>query len=103
MPRVSAPKGTFSTSGIDLSETTLDTEMEGVRSECLQANLLTAIPLSLHPIVHTLEKPSGKVGLHEWPGLSVRAHDGQRWLSEIICKISAEPSFLTPHWRERGK
>ena len=39
IPRVSAPRETFSTSGIDLSETTLDTETESVLSLCLQARL----------------------------------------------------------------
>ena len=76
---------------------TLDTEIEGMLSECLQAYLLTGSPLSLQPISQTLESPLLKTSLHEWAGPCARKHDGQKWLLEINFKILADPSLPTPH------
>ena len=55
IPREQAPMGKFSTKGLDLSESNLDTETVGDWLLCMQAQWWTGNPSCLHPLGHTLE------------------------------------------------
>ena len=97
------PRIIFSTRGIDLSDPTLETEMVGSSSLCLQVKQLKGYPFWEHFLGKILLVPSQKADL-QWKSIWwLQQQLGQTLVLSTVLIISAELSFLTPHFQLRWK